>query len=351
MSLSDFLDPLLGSHIDANGQLRYTCPFCGSPKQKFYINNDETSNKFGLWICYNCEEHGNLTSLYMRLKKVSFKQAQDDMFNAGISMDSIPYNNELTNNENIMLTLGKPAQVKEHNIEANRLSPPELPYGLKYFNGSSPNEIPYWNYLERRGFNRELILSQGFGYVESGYAISSRGKRIPIQKHVVFFSYDSKGNYTYWNTRSITNSIPKSINAPQNESGTAITREDVVFGLNYASKQPVIIITEGVPDALTLYPYGVGTFGKQVTDRQIKLIIDSIQENQKILVMLDMDASDLLVKLGRKLYDKHKETYLVYNPTGKDANSLGRDKAFEVIKRHTMRADPVSSNLFLLNKQ
>lgn len=342
MGLEDLLDPILGRSLKANTQLRYMCPYCGNSDRKLYINNAEMSKGYGMWLCFNCEAKGALVKLVMEAAHLSFVQAADEINASGIVTDQAMYDSELTNNENLLLALNHRQQVYDETVNLAQVPipikpTPKLPYGLKYFRDhiGDPEAEPFLQYLEHRGFSRKLVINLGYGYITQGYAISGTGKQIPIFDHVVFFTYDDSGNWVYWNTRAIRDSIPKSVNAPNTLDNDYYGKGDLLYGLDARkdlglTTQP-LVLTEGVPDALTLYPYGVATFGKQITDVQKAILVQKVPQETPILVMLDMDAVHLLAKVAKELYLYHPKTYMVYNPTKKDANSLGPAKVKQVI--------------------
>lgn len=361
MALEDLLNPLFGVPIEAGTQLRYMCPLCGSSKQKLFVSNDQFSKKFGQWICFNCGESGNLTSLLMKGLHIPFSQASQMIVDGGVMVANRAFDENLSNNENIMVAISNRQLILDEQepldqIEIPNKPAPALPYGLKYFRNhyNDAEAQPFLQYLEGRGFPRAMVTQLGYGYIVNGYAVSSQGHKIPIQNHVVFFTYNDKGECTYWNTRAIypVQHGPKSINAPNTKTNDWFGKGDLIYNANEALKQPVIILTEGVPDALTLFPYGVATFGKQITDFQKGILVQKLKPEQKLIVMLDMDASYLLIQTAKEIYRYHKNTRMVFNYTRKDANSLGKRKAFEVIKNGLYIPDDlgiIKFNLMLQN--
>ena len=262
---------------------------------------------------------------------LSYSDAKQVIADAGILTQG--YNHELTEEENILLLLSKRKEFKSISgyPKAPRVPPPELPHGLHYFKENRQDAIPFLKYLESRGFSKSLVIKLGYGYIVNGYTNTSKGKLL-IHNHVVFFTYHD-GKYVYWNTRSIDNGIPKSINAPSD--GSCLGKGDLVYNLDYAIRNKLVVLTEGVPDALTLYPYGVATFGKMISDVQIG-ILTNIPINIPLLVMLDMDAKDQLIEVATKLYSIHRNTRMVFNKTKQDANSLGRSRAFKVLNKDNL---------------
>ena len=64
--------------------------------------------------------------------------------------------------------------------------------------------------------------------------------------------------------------------------------------------------------------------------------------------MLDMDAYPKLLEVAEKIAKYHKNTYMVYNPTRQDANSLGRSKAWQVIHKYSIPVTETGVMHFLL---
>ena len=194
-----------------------------------------------------------------------------------------------------------------------------------------------------------LFLTEGvFDALTLGTGgIATFGKQVTLNNHVVILTHDEQGNYQYWNTRSIEpDPYIKTFNCPAKDN--EYSKRTTVFNLNLARHEPNLFLTEGVFDALTLGTGGIATFGKQVTQEQIDLILGSITPEQNLYIMLDMDAKEQMASLAKKLYSKHSNTYIVINPTGKDANDLGREKAYDIIQTNSVLADSRGQMLVLL---
>lgn len=342
---TDLLDSELGTAKYAVNDYRYNCPFCGDDtKHKLYVRVEEGHPKNNLWHCFRCGNSGNPVSFVMKYYHVSFPEALSILEGYGYRFNNknyIPKSDKLTDEEYLLLLLdsiGKPKQEEELLVN---LTPPPLPQGFKLLsqNLKDPEAYPFLAYCHNRGFTLNDIYTHNIGYVIHSWVPLGNGKSVKLDNHLVFLTHDMQGNYQYWNTRAIGESFVKSLNAPS--SDTEYSKKNTIFNLNRAVKTPQVVITEGVPDALTVGESGVGTFGKQVTDNQVQLIIDNITEEQKVYIYLDKDAKTEMKKLAEKLYRQHEETYLVISPTSKDANSLGREKAWEIINNYSVKADGV----------
>lgn len=353
MKFTDFLEEQLGQPKENTiGEMRFCCPFCGERKYKFYVHNS-LSSKDGLYHCKKCDAVGNPVTFMKEYYKVDGKTAYDMLENRNIVLDKVVLreyaNSELTEEERMLLMLNGIGS----DTEEKQKTPPPLPVGFKLLrdNMNNPEAYPFLNYLHGRGITLEQIYNHSIAYIVDGYCVKDTPlgtKTITIRNSIVFFTYDISGDYLYWNTRSIEkNPYIKSINAPGQD--TNFGKRDVIFNLNNAYKKSFIVITEGVFDALTFHEYGVATFGKQVTEEQLNLIRRYILTDTTIYVMLDSDALEQNIKLASELYITHKNTYVV--PHGdEDANDLGTEKAFKLIKDNRVKASPEGLSSYYLKQ-
>lgn len=343
---TDLLSNELGSPKYAVRDYRYNCPFCDyDTKYKFYVRVEEGHPKNNLWHCFKCGSSGNPVSFVMKYYNVSFKEALEILEEYGYRFNNknyVPKSDKLTDEEYLLLLLGSLGKPKEETKQAKKeLVAPPLPDGFKLLsqNLREPEAYPFLLYCNKRGFTLNDIYMHNIGYVKDSWVPLENGKSVRLKDHLVFLTHGKDGKYQYWNTRAIRESFIKSLNAPSKEGEHS--KKDTIFNINRASQTPQIVITEGVPDALTVGESGVGTFGKQVTDEQVELILDSVNEEQKIFIYLDKDAKKEIKKLAEKLYKRHNETYVVISPTTQDANSLGREEAWNIINNYSVKADGV----------
>lgn len=355
MEFKDFLGGVIGdSKQVSDKEVRFCCPFCGEVDYKFYVKVADDSSD-GQYHCKKCNVKGNpITFMKDFYDLSSNREAYDVLTSNGIEMDTsginkFNNNKELTESEKLMLIINgyEPMESKD----TTKLTPPKLPTNLKYLRNEKHRKDaqPYLYYLYSRGVSDEQIDKHCIGYVIDGWFKTSGDKYVNLKHSIVFFTFDDNGNYIYWNTRSIEpNTKLKTINAPGKDH--EYTRKEVVFNLNVAKNLPFIVINEGVFDALTFGDYGVATFGKQVTDSQIELILNSISQDTLIFLFLDSDATDVTQQVASSLYRKHKRTYLV--PHGdKDANDMGTSESFKLLKKNAMLATPENVTTFVLKEK
>lgn len=346
MGLQEYFDSRLGSaRVDSN-ELRYNCPFCGK-ELKFYVHSADDERR-GLWHCWHCGERGSMLGFIMRYDKESYDDAKNTLYeyDSELAVGMKLSNKELTPKENLMLLMGTRNTAKEtaevqdlRKIKPPTLPPPPLPTGLRYFTPSAftnptQEEKPFVDYLLGRHFEPKDLQNNCTGYILNGYTIGRDNKQINIRNHVVFFTYNEEGTYSYWNTRAIYKTIPKSINAPDQGENTFLGKGDVIYNADVAFKLPLVVLVEGVPDAMTLGENAVATFGKSLTPVQKGILVQKLKPEQVLVIMLDMDATRVMLDLAKELAQYHERTYLVFNAYNQDANDLGRAKAWDLIKHN-----------------
>lgn len=363
--LKDYLDEQLGAGQPAPPDTIYDCPFCSRRKlyvvtEETVVDDNDTNNVLGVYHCFHCGASGSPTKLIASIENLSFSQAKlrlreiDDALVTTATMVV----DDATPEESLLAVLIRSQQQPKETIESEKVDltkvaipdklPPDLPHGLGYLENDAdkPEVSPYVNYLNSRGFTWEDIVYNHIGYIEHGGAFSAENKFFPINKHVVFFCYDEKGDYQYWNTRAIYPSNPKSINAP--ETPDHLGKGDVIYNLYPALANNTVVLVEGVPDAMTLGANAVATYGKGLTDVQKALLINNLKPSQNLAIMLDMDAWEEMTALAIELYKYHENTYIVYNPTRQDANALGAQRAWEIIGHNSIKATPQGIDSFSL---
>lgn len=341
---SDYLTEVLGRPKDVGHELRYNCPFCGENNDfKLYVKVASDSTN-GLWQCKKCDNHGSPVKFVMLREKVSFKEALDILEMYDYELDQTfetARDLGITPEEYLLVMLSKTTEIPkeaEEGPEENLVAPP-LPPGYKRLidNINNPEAYPFFAYCMRRGFTQEDIITHNIGYVTESEVKTQSGGSIKLQDHLVFLTHDNQGHYKYWNTRAIGESYVKSINGIGSEGEHS--RKTSVFNLNLARLEPCVVLCEGVPDALTIGRSGVCTFGKQVSNTQIDMLVKEVPQTTPIYIFFDNDAVPETVKLCEKLYPRHKELYIVVNPKGHDANDIGREASWDLIRNSSVKGD------------
>lgn len=347
------VDKLGEDYEEANEHKVFHCPFCyKNYDYKLYVNVSG-GDRDGLWDCKRCGRVGNSVGFVMEYEGVGFREAKDILEEYGITGNQF-YNQAkeegLSDEEALYLMLiTDSSKVEEEKAEVDK-KPPPLPGGFKLIvdNIKHPEVIPFVDYIvNKRGIEPRMIPKHNIGYITKGNFTTSSGKSIPLYNHIVFLTYNSKGEYVYWNTRSVEeNPYLKTINASGGDDEYG--KSDTLFNFNTAMKKDKIVLTEGVFDALTVGDEGVSGFGKQYSKAQIDMIINNITQEQKVYILLDRDAitsksaqgESSTLKMAEQLYSRHKETYIVIPETDEDPNDLGRNKVWDLIDNNAVKASP-----------
>ena len=230
----DYLVDNLGDYKKATTDYRFCCPFCGDEKYKLYVS--EKSTKQDWYHCFHCGASGQPVKFVMGYNHVGYKDALDQL---------------AVYEEQLLSFISQSDKVLLEHTHEEKLTCPLLPIGYTPLinNLHNPQAQPFLEYLNKRGFNYKDIQRHSIGYVLNCPFKLHEDKIIQIRNHLVFLTYNDQGEVIYWNTRSIEqNSFMKSINAPVGEHTYA--KSNVVFNLNNAKKKTIIVLTEGVPDAI-----------------------------------------------------------------------------------------------------
>lgn len=350
----DLVRELAGDSKVAGMEERFRCVFCDDDKQRLYVQSEIPY----LWNCKHCGRTGNAISFVEEFYQVGFGEAKDilatydyDVDNIGVTLFNEAYHDDsLTDAEQLMLALSH-VNKPEESVDEELLAVP-YPTGFKYIadNLKNPESYPFIRYLVGRGVTLQEMLRHGMGYVTQGQVRKATAEEVfNIYDSVIFTTYNDQGEPIYWNSRAIDKQATiKSLNAPSrdNEYG----KHNTIFNLNTAKHLDYIVIYEGVFNALMSNEHGVATFGKQVTDKQVELLADTLNSNpdMKFYVALDSDAMKEADNLARRLYNYTDQVYLVSYPKGgADANDLGREVMARLVQEASVY-EPGGSLRFLL---
>ena len=316
----------------SSDEIYMDCPFCGKAN-KLYISNR------GQWICFRCETKGrSVTSFVMQYHDCSVSEAKELLQDYGFT--------ELTAGQDANIGLIKQdslftalSNMRETIQQMSAKLCPPMPTNVKPLitNLNNPESYPYLWYLKGRGITLEEIEYFNICYVVNGELGREDKKPLHIEKSIVFPTYDQLGRQIYWNTRSIeVNPYIKSLNAPAKDN--EYSKRDTLFNMNHVTNHSDMVICEGVFNAITstIADYvGIATFGKAITDDQIKLMVSLNPKNYYIF--LDNDALKQELELTKRLYNQgvsYDRMYLVKNPYGeKDANDIGKAKTHQLLNQ------------------
>lgn len=315
---------------------------------KLYVN-DTGGERDGLWHCQRCKESGNPISFVMKYNKIAYRDAIDilELYDyEQVPFESVKRETGLSTEDVLYMMLMDNNKEDKEEPEVKKV--PNLPPNFKPImaNLHNPEVLPFLQYLQSRGVTSQDILLHHISYITQGMIETLRGSKINLANHLVFFTFDTEGNYQYWNTRSIVPQVKvKSINAITTED--TYGKSDVIFNLNNALHTDKIVITEGVFDAMTIGKSGVSIFGKQISKNQFNLLKRSASKEFPIYIFLDKDAKDQTNRAVELLNTHFNNVYIVMNQSDADPNDLGKEKVQELIEQ-AQPASPETQLLFNL---
>lgn len=257
------------------GEYMLCCPFCPERRHKedtkFKLNLRPQAGKkgkvFGPWYCYACAAKGG-----------------GDLSWLGPGMVADP-------------NAPKPGDWSE---------PPE---GFARLDTKSIVLKPFIDYLDKRG-----VLEQAKA-VGAGACIKGKyGGRvvIPLKKAGVWVGFSA---------RAIWPGIEPKYRYP-----AGMDRKGSLWGADWVphlkDKQAPLYLVEGVFDALPLYPFGIASFGKNVTDEQLTMLVGL---GHPIIVALDGDAWVECRNVAARLALREADVQWARLPPGEDPGTLKFD--------------------------
>ena len=186
-----------------------------------------------------------------------------------------------------------------------------------------PDEYkPLWNggdgivkrhaltYMYKRGFTDDDILKHNIGYCDEG----------KYSNRIIIPSYDSNGGLNFFVGRDFYKSKLKYLNS--------FTSKDVIgFDLFINWDEP-IILCEGVFDAMSFKRNAIPLFGKTMSKRLHKKILQ--QKVKKVFLALDDDAKLDAMKISEKLMNEGIDVRKIDLKNG-DPNDIGFKKLTKML--------------------
>ena len=186
-----------------------------------------------------------------------------------------------------------------------------------------PDEYkPLWNggdgivkrhaltYMYKRGFTDDDILKHNIGYCDEG----------KYSNRIIIPSYDSNGGLNFFVGRDFYKSKLKYLNS--------FTSKDVIgFDLFINWDEP-IILCEGVFDAMSFKRNAIPLFGKTMSKRLHKKILQ--QKVKKVFLALDDDAQLDAMKISEKLMNEGIDVRKIDLKNG-DPNDIGFKKLTKML--------------------
>jgi hypothetical protein len=270
---------------------RVCCPYCDDTRHKLWINHrygadieNGRRTHTHLAVCYknNCTAHGGRRD-----------QLEAFIFGMGKNFRRAP----------IKTVVAAYTPVK--------IEPPGVILPLP----SLPEEHPAIQYVMGRGFVPDILSSQfGVGLCD---AVSEQ--KYEIVKNRLYIPITYQGELVGWQARAIHDYAygPKYFNAP----GTSKSR--ILYNYDAASKQPFVVVVEGVPSVWRLGAYGVCIFGKSMSLYQ-QTMIAKTWAGKPVFLILDNDAKAEMQQATAVLKQKSVNLVPVFLPDSRDPADYSR---------------------------
>lgn len=308
--------------VGASDEITLDCsdPNCPNPKNHLYFNVEK-----GIGFCHRCQSVTTIQALIRYYTGVSWNEADNIVKGRGV--------HKVKNLKRRFETL---KTSKELNTSPSEIVlPPEF---IPFSSGSYT-----FPYLDKRGISYEIAQNLGMGFCPEG----KWKNRLIIP---VYQDLELKGflGRSIFDPPSSFSAIGQKVWARFNNykkilNPKGFSASRLIY--NYDKIEEKIIITEGVFDAIRVYPYGVALFGKHMSKQQQALILR--KRPKKVYVMLDSDAVQDAQKISSMLASMGLNVYCVELPYG-DPGSLPKDQIAFYLKK-AIQVSPLK--LFSIRKK
>lgn len=323
------------------------CPYHNEKTPSFHV-----TPRLGIYKCFGCGESGDVFKFVMDQDGISFSEAIRQLGERyGVY---IPEEEQQEPNES--------HQLKEGIYHALKFA------GIFFYRNliENPEAEKALNYLETRGYNREIFKKFGLGYAPAGgsdllraakntgideqYLFeadlikqSQRGEGYfdTFRGRLMFPIFSPTGKVIAFAGRVLGNEkTAKYVNSAQTK---VYNKSEVVYGVNFAKndirKNKEVILVEGYTDVITLNSFGIGNVvassGTALTSGQMKILH---RYGEKILMIYDADsAGQNAMKRGIDIaLAEGMEVQLLELPEGEDPDSFvkqfGKESFMELKK-------------------
>jgi len=276
----------VGGEIDTHYLI--FCPF------HYNVNTPacEIDKSSGLYICFSCGEHGNLTDLVMKTTKRNYFEAARVIHSASATVNIL----DLVDNKLEQAPEGELKEFDSATIDRLHRGLLDSQRALDYF--------------KSRSIYMDAVVEMKLGYSSKQDMVT-----VPVQ--------DQYGMYVGFVGRSVEGKVFK--------NSTELPKRHVLFNLNRAKMNPIVVL-ESSFDSIRLWQLGipsVATLGAIVTKNQLALL-----NKYANAVILCPDKDDA----GKKMIDKVSATLTTKSITimdvgdAKDVGDLSDEQILEAWK-------------------
>ena len=271
-----------GVKLKKQNEFMYWSPFITHHKRKLQVNIQTQK-----WHCWVSNTGGR--NLFQLFKRVN---ASREQFNELVELVGEP----------------KYSRVKKQDKKDLVRLPDE--YKPLWNGGDGIIKRHALTYMYKRGFTDDDILKHNIGYCDEG----------KYSNRIIIPSYDSDGQLNFFVGRDFYKSKLKYLNS--------FTSKDVIgFDLFINWDEP-IILCEGVFDAMSFKRNAIPLFGKTMSKRLHKKILQ--EKVKKVFLALDDDAKLDAMKISEKLMNEGIDVRKIDLKNG-DPNDIGFKKLTKML--------------------
>ena len=332
---------VIGGVLDlkrAGRNFKGLCPFHGEKTPSFMVSPEKQ-----IYHCFGCGKGGNVYSFLMEYEGVGFVEAVKEL--AGpLNIDVDRY-----------LTGGE---------DRSRFDPfyRAMEFAQIHFRTGLAESTEASEYLERRGFGRELVEKYRIGFagssweslykaateagimkdtlLEMGLIMRSRGStgyRDYFRNRIIFPIRNLPGRVVGFAGRVLDNSEPKYLNSMENP---IYHKGKILYGLDQTKddirKSKSALIVEGYVDHLMLWLSGSANIcavcGTSLTEDQSRLLA---RYAKRIYIINDGDRAGIraAVRAADQLVIEGLDTSIVILPESEDPDSFIRKEGVEALRK------------------
>lgn len=277
--------------IDRKGNITFHCPNCKHRKNKLTVN--VVSEVYNCWVC---EFRG--VGIRNMLKRLRI-----DLGTFGGVFRKVDYENKIDRFLRESLTTEKDKNDIKYTLEIPKT------YSKLFTNYEKTLFQPAMAYLESRGLTLKDTVKYTIYYS-------------PIERRVLFPSYDLEGNLNYYISRAIYETEFRYNNAD-------VPKENVIFNEYLVDWGEDLYIVEGIFDAIISRKNATIALGCSIP--KDSYLMHRIKEHQKdVIFCFDPDAFNKLLSTMEYIAQYREGIYYVKLPGDKDIAELGTKKFDEL---------------------
>lgn len=187
---------------------------------------------------------------------------------------------------------------KEYVME--KLTPVPLPEEFVLY--GAEGKVP--KYFKKRGIDARKSHRYNLGYCKEG--VYANRLIVPVMMKGECYGFVSRAMWE--------GAKRKYLNHPQMKSSK------LLFNYDVASQQPMVILCEGVFDAMAVGLHAMATFGTNLSSGHVSLIKQS--EIKQVVMAWDRDAIDKAYEAAQYLSSEGVEAYVIELPDVRDPDEL-----------------------------